>query len=238
MNETKLKSLVRYLKGNDRRLILRTKIKGAWLSICGTTVSVIVLSATEFRYFFCARYNVSPLNFQSHCNRRGTAFGVKNALVCSTDSLVIACHNKIRDKLFYLSRRAFTSASVCAKPLIHQGRTISEPEICQGSDKEKETWGGVLLRGLWDCQVGAIIYVKLGDADADSYKYEPTAALLAQWETIKKDKHGKCCHYQRNISPFTLSVDGMLGKPWSYSRNWFESWHRKGKNPFRNYGGG
>ena len=50
-----------------------------------------------------------------------------------------------------------------------------------------------MIRGLWDLQVEAIIYVKLGDADSDSYKYEPMATLMSRWETIKKDKHGK--HY-------------------------------------------
>ena len=72
------------------------------------------------------------------------------------------------------------------------------------------------MSGKWQGQRnagGAIIDVKLGDADTDSYKYEPMAALLARWETIKKDKNGKHCHDQRkNFSPFVLSVDGMLGR--------------------------
>ena len=38
-----------------------------------------------------------------------------------------------------------------------------------------------MVQGLWDRQVDATIYVKLGDTDADSYKYEPMAALLAWW---------------------------------------------------------
>ena len=57
-------------------------------------------------------------------------------------SIVIAHHNEIRDKILYLSQCTFTSAYVRAEPLIHQGRTISEQEIRQGSDKDKETWGG------------------------------------------------------------------------------------------------
>ena len=40
--------------------------------------------------------------------------------------------------------------------------------MCQGSDKDKETRGDVMVRGLWDRQVDTIIDVKLGDADADS----------------------------------------------------------------------
>ena len=38
-------------------------------------------------------------------------------------------------------------------------------------------------------------------------------ALLARWETIKKDKHGKHCNDQgKHSSSFVLSVDRMLGK--------------------------
>ena len=38
-----------------------------------------------------------------------------------------------------------------------------------------------MIQCLWDIQVKEIIDVKLGDADTDSYKYEPTAALVAWW---------------------------------------------------------
>ena len=54
-----------------------------------------------------------------------------------------------------------------------------------------------MIRGLWYLQVEDIINVKLGDSDTDSYKYELMEALLAQWETIKMDKHGKHCHDQQ-----------------------------------------
>ena len=70
-----------------------------------------------------------------------------------------------------------------------------------------------MILGLWDQQVKAIIEVKLGEADAGYYKYEPMAALLAWWEMIKKDKHGKQCHdQQKHFLPFVLSVDGILGR--------------------------
>ena len=50
-NKTKLKGLVRDLKGTNRRLILQTKNTGAWMRVHGTTVSGTLLSATEFREF-------------------------------------------------------------------------------------------------------------------------------------------------------------------------------------------
>ena len=54
-----------------------------------------------------------------------------------------------------------------------------------------------MVRGLWDRQVDTIIDVKIGDADSDMYKYEPTTALLTRQENIKKEKHRKHCHDQR-----------------------------------------
>ena len=68
-----------------------------------------------------------------------------------------------------------------------------------------------MIRGLWYRQVDAIIDVKLGDSDVDTYKYYPMTALLVRWETIKNNNHDEHCHNQRKIfSPFVLSVDGML----------------------------
>ena len=47
-HESRLDVLVRDLKGTDKRLLLRAKSTGAWLSVRGTTVSGTVLSATKF----------------------------------------------------------------------------------------------------------------------------------------------------------------------------------------------
>ena len=112
--ESILKGLVSDLKGTDKRLLIRAKGTSEWLSVRGNTVSGTVLSATEFRDFLCACYNVSPVNLQSHCDRCVTAFGVTHALSCSIGGLVIVHHKIIRDKLLYLYQHAFTSVSVRA----------------------------------------------------------------------------------------------------------------------------
>ena len=119
------------------------------MSVRDTTVSGTVSSATEFWYFLCARYNVYTLNLRIHCDGCGTTFMVSHVFICSTGVLVILCHNKIYDELLYLYRRAFTPASVRAGPLIHQGRTRSDKETRQGSDKEKEIRGDMMIQGLW-----------------------------------------------------------------------------------------
>ena len=136
--------------------------------------------------FLCARYNVSSVNLRSHCDGCGIAFGVTHTISCSIDGLFIACHNKIRGKLLYLSRHFFNSAYARSKLLIHQGHTRSEQEMCQGSDKDKETRWDVIVQFLWDIQVNTIIDVKLGDADADTYNYNPMASLMTRWKISRK----------------------------------------------------
>ena len=148
-NYVTLKGLVGYFKGTDRRLILQAKNIGAWLNVRGATVIGTVFSATEFRDFLCARYNVTPLNLQIHCNWCGTSFKVRHALICSKGGLVIEVRNEVHGRLLSLTWRSITSASVRAEPLIQQGRTRSEREIHQGSDKDTETQGDVMIRGSW-----------------------------------------------------------------------------------------
>ena len=63
-------------------------------------------------------------------------------------------------------------------------------------------WGDFMIYGLWDRQVEAIIDIKIGNADADSYKYEPMAALLNQGGTMKKHNHGNHCNNQQKKNLF------------------------------------
>ena len=142
--------LVRDTKGTDKLILLCAEITGPWLSVCSTAVSGTVLSAMEYWDILCARYNVSPTNLLSHCDKCGTVFRVTHTLSCSIGGLIITRHNKIREKLLFLSRSVFTSAYVRTKPLIRQGHTRSDQEIRQGSYKHKDTQGGVNIQGLWD----------------------------------------------------------------------------------------
>ena len=60
-----------------------------------------------------------------------------------------------------------------------------------------ETIGNFLIRGLWENQTDTIINVRFGDADTDTYKYEPMDKLLDHPEKENKDKQSKNCHEQR-----------------------------------------
>ena len=57
--------------------------------------------------------------------------------------------------------------------------------MCQGSDKDNETRGDVMIQVLWDHQVDAIIDVNLGDADGDTFQYDSITLLPAWWGNFK-----------------------------------------------------
>ena len=61
-NEIKLAETVQELPKNDHIIIFFTKTRGSWLTARGTTVTVTVLSAMEFRGFLCAHHNINPPN--------------------------------------------------------------------------------------------------------------------------------------------------------------------------------
>ena len=79
----------------------------------------IVLAATEFCDFLCARYYVAAPNLHSKCDSFSTSFGVRHRLICIKGWIFIACYNKVCDELLCLYRRAFPSSCVHREPLIH-----------------------------------------------------------------------------------------------------------------------
>ena len=56
-----------------------------------------------------------------------------------------------------------------------------------------------MIQIWWYRKSEAIIGVKIGNADADSYKYEPMTALLDWWETTEKDNKSKHCNNKRKM---------------------------------------
>ena len=54
-----------------------------------------------------------------------------------------------------------------------------------------ETKGDVLIWGLWESKTGAIIDVRFGYSDRDTYKKDTTKPLLSWWVKENKDKQSK-----------------------------------------------
>ena len=110
----------------------------------------------------------------------------------------------MRDKLLYLDWRAFPPSYIHGKHLIIQVHRRSEEGECQGR-RGLDTRCDFLTQGLLEIQTDTTINVIFGDAEADTYKYEPIDKLLASWEKENKYKHVKHFHEQwKHFSPFFL----------------------------------
>ena len=115
-------------------------------------------------------------------------FSVIYALIFSNGGLVIIFHNKIRDKIIHLTRKAFSPNYVCGESLIHLVRSRSEEQVRHGG-RFPETMGDVSTQGLWESQTEVIIDIWFGDSDAYTWKLEGMDKILARWEKINMDKH-------------------------------------------------
>ena len=81
----------------------------------------------------------------------------------------------------YLTQRDLNPNYVRIETLTHQGHIILEDEVSQGRGG-LETRCDVLIQGLWAIQTKAIIDVRLGYPECDSYKKEPMVTILDLWE--------------------------------------------------------
>ena len=140
-----------------RRLAERTGYYSNWYIISGYGISC----------FLCAHYDVTPPKILSKCGGCVTSVDIHHILICSKGGLIITHHNKVRSELLYLAQLPLLSASVHSKPLIHQGRIISEGGIRQGSEI-LDTRGEVLIWRLCSRHTGAIIDIKLVNDDTDT----------------------------------------------------------------------
>ena len=82
------------------------------------------------------------------CNGCLQTLSAHHVLIYIKRVLVILLHNEIRDKIIHLSIQAFFPHYVYIKALIQQSHNISEGDM-RHRRVILETWGDVLIRGLW-----------------------------------------------------------------------------------------
>ena len=155
----------------------------------------------EFWEFLCGRYNVTPPNLKKMWWVLSVFF-ICHRIRCRHGGLVIA---RVRDDLLYLVLQAFYPNCVYSKPIIHQVHSTSEEEVHQGRGVLEKT-GDVLIRVLWESQNEAIIDIRLGDLDCESYKKETIVTLLTWWGKEKNYNNGKHWHEQRKYFFSVLSL--------------------------------
>jgi hypothetical protein len=178
----------------------RARNTGAWLSILPTTATCTILSPGEFSDNLNLRYGLKPTSLPATCDGCNAPFTLSHALDCSVGGLVGQRHNEVLAELAYLASEAFTPSAVRHEPLI-------DPVNHTSADR-----GDLLIRGFFENGTDCIIDVSVHDLDAPSYVSKDPPKVLKNLEQVKKRHYLKECQLQRrHFSPFTTSVDGLLG---------------------------
>ena len=133
----------------------------------------------EISLFLFARYNVTPPNLKKN-DGLSKLFSVRHGLICRHIRLFIVRHNEVCGELLYLAQRDLSPIFSRGYPIINQDRSISEDDIRHGWGFS-ETLGGIIIRVLWGSHTYAIIDVRLGDSDSDTYKKYPMKRPLYWW---------------------------------------------------------
>ena len=139
------------------------------MSVWGTTVTGTVLAATKFCNFNVLIKKLYPPNIQNKCNGCMQTLLLCHTLIFPNGGLVIARHNEICDKIIHLTKKYFYLNCVHEKTTTHLVRRRSEEEVIHGGSVP-ETWGDVSILGLWESQTEAIIDVRFGYSEMDSWK--------------------------------------------------------------------
>ena len=101
------------------------------------------------------------------------SFSLDHALVCRKGSLIIQCHNEVRDVVGNLAALVW-------------GCIVSEPVVRVASVDGDALIVDLGVRGVWEPQAMALFDIRVVDTDAKSYLSHSPIAVLASDETEKK----------------------------------------------------
>ena len=129
---------------------------------------------------FYVQAKISPSLTFKKCYGCSQLFSVRHGLSCRHVMLITERHNKVCGKFLYFAQQAFSSNCLRNKPLINHVCSISEKEV-HNERVCLETRGDFLISGLWESYTDTIIDVRLADLNCETYKKDPTKALLYFW---------------------------------------------------------
>ena len=143
-----------------RRLQRETKT-GAWLTLHPSTVNGTEWCAQEWCDSLFMQYGIDPPDLPKYCDGYNTKFTICHALNCKMGGLVMARHNKLRDRVADLAGKAFPPSHMHNNPLIFVGCAVKRPKANPvrtiGSTNQDgaplpeatEYKGDLLIRNLW-----------------------------------------------------------------------------------------
>ena len=197
---------------------------GAWLTVQPYTSNGTELGSQEWCDALFLRYGLKTPDLPTHCDGCQAKFYISHTLDCQKGGLVMARHNKIRDRVADLAGKAFTPSHVRDEPFIYSGRAVKRTEVTSagaGGNKNHtvvqlpevtEQKGDLLIRDLCQQGNGNIHDMRVVNTDAPTHRTKDPERCLHEAEREKKRMYLEACLQQRrHFSPFVASVDGLLG---------------------------
>ena len=163
-----------------------TKVSG-WLQL--TTVTGTLLSAIWFCGFYVLIITLTTHNLQTKYNSFLLTYCVHYTLSCINGGIVIARHNEIRDYTIHLARQEFSPNCVRGKPLINQGRSISDGEGALRQDHSRKMGSRFNPRRMWELD-RSHYWLQFRICPCGELYDRGKDKLWPRWRKIEKDKHG------------------------------------------------
>jgi hypothetical protein len=211
-NKAHLESIIGLITKDLSRTVRQGCETGAWLTVMPSAIAGTELPANEYRDSLHMCYVRDPVGLKLQCDGCGVKFNTRHAFSCRKGGLIIVRHNDIRDELCDMACRAFQPSGIRNEPKVHQSRNAEQGQ--QGKPiEDNENKGDVLIRGLWEKGTDCILDVRVAYIDAPSYIKSSPVKVLETADIAKKKNHLQVClDQQKHLSPFIVSVDGLIGK--------------------------
>ena len=119
-------------------------------------------------------------NHQYKCDSCWQNVFVHHALWCINGGLVITRQNEICHNIIHLDRKYYYPNCIHGEPLICQDHSIYEGDVCHG-ERISETWGVMLIWGVYESQLEVVIGIGFRDADAEIWKTEGMEKIFLRW---------------------------------------------------------
>jgi hypothetical protein len=212
VHKSALAAILNPLPVSLSRAIMRGAETGTWLTVLPLIIAGTELSLDEFCDSLHIRYCCTPAGLQPTCDGCGASSNTRHDFSFAKGGLVISRHNKLHDKLCDMASRAFQPSAVRDEPKIHKWRPVQAGQPCRPM-AESEDRVDILIRGLWESGTDCKLNVRATDTDTPNCQMKDPSKVLEVAERLKKEKYLQpCLDQRRHLTPFIVSVDGLIGK--------------------------
>ena len=122
--------------------------------------------------------------------------------------LIVRRHDEMKEEIGFLASQELRPTAVCDEPVIHTSRE-SDAELIRNN---REEHGDLLIRGLFEKGIDAILDIRVVNPDSSSYRRIDHTQVVNRAEREKKRKYEEeCLNQRKSFTPFVTTTDGFIG---------------------------